>query len=80
MIDCIPLSDLPIGVKAKVLNFETDKIPIKLIEMGVLPNTYLTIISKAPFHGPFLIEYGEDLSRLSLREEEAKGILITQKL
>ncbi len=79
MSECIALSDLGIGQKAKIENFEESKIPIKLLEMGVLPETEIMILSKAPMQGPYLIQYGNEGSRLSLRKEEASGILISIK-
>ncbi len=78
MSECIALSELAIGKKAKIENFEENKIPIKLLEMGVLPNTEIIILNKAPFQGPYLIQYGNECSRLSLRKEEASGILISE--
>ncbi len=78
MNKCIPLSDLNLNKKAKILNFVSENIPIKLLEMGMLPDTWVCIVAKAPFNGPYLIEYGKDCSRLSLRKEEAAGILIEQ--
>ncbi len=78
MKKCIPLSELEINKTAKILNFVSEDIPIKLLEMGILPDTIVSIISKAPFNGPYLIQYGNDFSRLSLRKEEANGILIEE--
>ncbi len=78
MKKCIPLSELEKDKAAKILNFVSEDIPIKLLEMGILPETTITIISKAPFDGPLLVQYGNDFSRLSLRKKEAQGILIEE--
>ncbi len=78
MNKCIPLSELNLNRAAKILNFVSENIPIKLLEMGILPDTQVRIVAKAPFNGPYLIEYGKDCSRLSLRKEEAAGILIEE--
>lgn len=73
---CIPLSELGLNQPAKVLNFVSEEVPMKLLEMGLLPETQIMVKAKAPFNGPIIVEYGIDKSRLALRKEEAKGILI----
>lgn len=50
--------------------------PNKIIEMGLLPDTEFTILHQAPFKGPLYIEFGEEKSRLALREEEAQYIIV----
>lgn len=50
--------------------------PNKIIEMGLLPDTTFKILYQAPFKGPLYIEFGEEKSRLALREEEARFIIV----
>ena len=50
--------------------------PSKIIEMGLLPDTVFKILYQAPFSGPLYIEFGEEKSRIALREEEAKFIFV----
>ena len=50
--------------------------PNKIIEMGLLPETSFVILHQAPFKGPLYIEYGEEKTRVALREEEAKFIFV----
>lgn len=50
--------------------------PNKIIEMGLLPETEFIILHQAPFNGPLYIEYGEEHTRVALREEEAKFIFV----
>lgn len=76
MKGCIALSELKNHQKAKILNFVSEDIPIKLLEMGILPDTTVSIKARAPFNGPIIIEYGTDKSRIALRKEEADCILI----
>lgn len=52
------------------------KMPNKIIEMGLLPETAFKILYQAPFRGPLYIEFGEEKSRLALREEEARYIIV----
>ncbi|MCL1675924.1 FeoA family protein [Elizabethkingia meningoseptica] len=52
------------------------EMPGKIIEMGLLPNTSFRILYQAPFSGPLYIEYGEERSKVALREEEARYIIV----
>ena len=50
--------------------------PNKIIEMGLLPETAFRILYQAPFKGPLYIEFGDEKSRIALREEEARFIIV----
>ena len=50
--------------------------PAKIIEMGLLPQTAFRILYQAPMNGPLYIEYGREKSRIALREEEARFIIV----
>lgn len=52
------------------------KMPNKIIDMGLLPNTTFKILYQAPFGGPLYLEYGNEKSKVALREEEAKFIIV----
>ncbi len=52
------------------------KMPSKIIEMGLLPETSFRILYQAPFKGPLYIEFGDEKSRIALREEEARFIIV----
>jgi len=58
----------------------TLKMPTKIIEMGLLPSTQFKILYQAPFNGPLYIEFGEEKSRIALREEEARFIIVDKVL
>ncbi len=62
----------------KIIGYENDdlKMPNKIIEMGLLPETCFKILYQAPFKGPLYIEFGDEKSRIALREEEAKFIIV----
>ncbi len=55
---------------------ESLKMPCKIIEMGLLPDTEFRILYRAPFRGPLYIEFGSENSRVALREEEAQYIIV----
>ena len=62
----------------KILGYENDdlKMPNKIIEMGLLPDTTFKILYQAPFSGPLFVVLGDGKSRLALREEEARFIVV----
>ena len=62
----------------KILGYENDdlKMPNKIIEMGLLPDTTFKILYQAPFSGPLYVEFGDEKSRIALREEEARFIVV----
>lgn len=72
---CFPKAKL-----GKIVGYENDdlKMPNKIIEMGLLPETYFKILYQAPFKGPLYVEFGDEKSRIALREEEARFIIVEQ--
>ena len=64
----------------KIVGYENDdlRMPSKIIEMGLLPETAFKILYQAPFKGPLYIEFGDEKSRIALREEEARFIIVAQ--
>ncbi|KIA90115.1 FeoA family protein [Kaistella jeonii] len=61
-----------------IVGYENDdlRMPNKIIEMGLLPETAFRILYQAPFKGPLYIEFGDEKSRIALREEEARFIIV----
>lgn len=70
---CFPMNETGIIVDYDNNDME---MPGKIIEMGLLPNTSFRILYQAPFSGPLYIEYGEERSKVALREEEARYIIV----
>ena len=70
----IPLDELKIGEQAEIVTIETDKLPLKLIEMGCLPGSAISLIQNAPFNDPLYIKIDE--SHLAIRKETAKDIFV----
>lgn len=52
--------------------------PNKIIEMGLLPETSFRILYQAPFNGPMYVEFGDEKSRIALREEEGDYIIVEE--
>tara|TARA_B100001250_G_C19579782_1_gene691483 strand:+ start:134 stop:358 length:225 start_codon:yes stop_codon:yes gene_type:complete len=68
------LTDLKKGEKAKIVDVSSNKIPIRLLEMGCLPGNDIRLIQQAPFKGPIYIEING--SYVAIRKETAKLIEI----
>ncbi len=66
------LSQLQQGQKAIVKNFIQEEIFLKVLEMGMLPQSLIEVIGKAPFGDPINIRISETM--LSLRKAEAQEI------
>ncbi|MBD8017385.1 ferrous iron transport protein A [Weeksellaceae bacterium Sa1CVA4] len=62
----------------RIVGYQNDDLnmPNKIIEMGLLPDTVFRILYQAPFRGPLYVEFGDEKSRIALREEEARFIIV----
>lgn len=78
--DLHKLSGFPKNKMGKILGYDNDhlKMPNKIIEMGLLPETSFRILYQAPFSGPMYVEFGEEKSRIALREEEGDFIIVEE--
>ena len=70
----ITLAQLQRGQKAIIEEFNTDVIPLKLLEMGCLPGNEVTLLQVAPFGDPLYITVND--SHVAIRLETAKEIRI----
>lgn len=70
------LTKLLVNKTALITGFDEHELPIKLLELGLVPNSYVKLIQKAPFGGPLLLEVGKEKNRIAIRKEQAKLILI----
>lgn len=64
---------LKIGDKATITFVNMDKIPLKLLEMGCLPNNELEIIQIAPLGDPMYLNVNNG-SHIAIRKETAHEI------
>ena len=74
------LSGVPKNKMGKILGYDNDhlKMPNKIIEMGLLPETVFRVLYQAPFSGPMYVEFGAEKSRIALREEEGDYIIVEE--
>lgn len=68
------LSQLQKGQKAVIVDFDSNIIPLKLIEMGCLPGNTVELLQTAPFGDPLFLNIND--SYLAIRLETAKEIFI----
>jgi ferrous iron transport protein A len=72
----VTLADLRAGQTGTVVELTgTDSISARLLEMGIIPGTSITLIGKAPLGDP--LEFELRGYRLSLRKTEAQRVAIT---
>lgn len=69
------VADLGVGEKGKIGSFSDEKLALKLLEMGCLPGTEVTLDQKAPLGCPYCISLGNNY-QLSLRKSEAVTIIL----
>lgn len=72
------MSEFPLQKNGKIIayNEEKEEIPIKILEMGLLPQTRFRILHQAPFDGPLYVEFGQEKSILALGKEQAECIWV----
>lgn len=68
------VAQLRIGEHAIISGFDSNAIPLKLIEMGCLPGNSVILIQKAPLGDPLFLNINDSL--LAIRLEMAKDIFI----
>ncbi len=68
--------DLNIGEEALVKDYTDTRIACKLLTIGIVPNTPIALIRKAPFGGAVCLRLGATF--VAVRRSEAKSILIQE--
>lgn len=66
------LSQLKKGEKAVIKNFDVQSIPLKLIELGCLPENEVELLQIAPLGCPYYFIIND--TRVAIRKETAKQI------
>lgn len=61
------------GEKGIIEDVSLDEIPLKLIEMGCLPNSEVTLLQIAPFGDPLYFSIND--AHVAIRKDTAKHIL-----
>ncbi|UZO81901.1 ferrous iron transport protein A [Aquimarina sp. ERC-38] len=66
------IASLKKGQKAIIQEITTDRIPLKLLEMGCLPGNQVELLLTAPFQCPMYLTIND--SHLAIRKEVAEQI------
>ncbi|MDI9311779.1 MAG: FeoA family protein [Limnohabitans sp.] len=70
----INLSQLQLGQTAIIEEFDIDRVPLKLLEMGCLPGNEVKLLQKAPLGDPLYLIIND--SHLAIRLETANAIQV----
>jgi ferrous iron transport protein A len=70
------LSELKVGERAIITEFESSELELKLMEMGCLPGEETTVEQIAPLGDPISVRIAG--YSLSLRKNEANQILVSK--
>lgn len=70
-----PLSKIAVGDSGTIVQFLDNNIAGKLMTMGVLPGSKVSVIRKAPFKGGLYLKI--DGNNMVLREGEAETIILS---
>ena len=68
------VSQLKLGQRGIIKEFSTDRIPLKLLEMGCLPGSEVRLLQIAPFKDPLYLNING--SHLAIRKATAEQIEI----
>jgi ferrous iron transport protein A len=80
MNEPVSLQKLLIGQSGRICGFNSDEVPMKLYELGIIPGSFVTLKKRLPFGGPVCIQIHENQNLIALRNSEAKSILIERFL
>jgi len=72
------LAALDIGEKARISALDSEAIPPKFLEMGLLPGNVVEVRQKAPFSGPISLHVHGSNALVAIRRSEAEHILVEQ--
>jgi len=70
------LSELKVGERAVIIEFESSDLELKLMEMGCLPGEEIVVEQKAPLGDPISVRIAG--YSLSLRKNEANQIVVAK--
>lgn len=66
--------DLKVGEEAVVKDFKEASVACNLLSIGIIPETRISLIRKAPFGGAVCLKLGQTF--VAVRNNEAKAIVL----
>lgn len=70
------IANLELGERAIIKDFESDLVPLKLLEMGCLPGNEVQLLLVAPFNDPMYLNING--CHIAIRKETATFIEIEE--
>lgn len=68
----LTLSQLEVGIKARVHGYHDPEIKSKMLNIGIVPDAEIKLVRIAPFGGAFFIKLGSHF--YALRKDEANAL------
>jgi Fe2+ transport system protein FeoA len=68
------LSELKPGQLAVIVSVNQSSYGLRIMELGLVPGSFITMKSKAPMGDPIIFSVGD--SKISIRKSEADNVLI----
>jgi len=68
------LLDLEIGQEGIVKDFKEASLACKLLTIGIVPDTKISLVRRAPFGGAVCLRLGQTF--VAVRDSEAKAIIL----
>ena len=66
--------DLTLGEEAVIKGFKEDSVACKLLTIGIVPHTKISLVRRGPFGGAVCLKLGHTF--VAVRNAEAEAILI----
>jgi len=76
MQEKLSLTVLKIGEKATISAVNSEELPAKFLEIGLLPGHVIEVKHKAPFNGPIGLHIHSSNVLIALRKSEAEHIFV----
>ena len=67
--------EIEFGVFREVIGFDDFELSQKLLTMGILPGTKISMVRKSPLGGTYYFKIDDNI--IALRKSEAKAIIIS---
>ncbi len=72
------LSELKKGERAEIIGFSDQDLPVKFLEIGLIPGSQIEYKCSAPFNGPICVSLCTNKCVLALRKDEANSVLVNK--
>ena len=71
------LADAKVGMKVRIQSVEESPMKVRLMSMGLIPNTKVEILQSAPLGDPIAVRLRA--YNLAIRKHDAEKIIVTEE-